>query len=821
VGGGRHVSTDAFAAPAPPSRRGRRRPRDLDAGRRPVAAAHRRPDAPVDAVAAVALAVLAVAGLHHVFADWSYLAIGAVGAGLGALVVLLLHPARRDPVLLALGVFAAFPLGAGVADGGLVPTPAAVDALWYGLVHAWKDVLTTAPPVGVGNGLGVISYTMGFAAAAVGLVIARRTTSPLAPALTALTALVAGFLLGTADPVSVLAQGAVVIAVILAWGAVRSNRPRRAAGAPHWPRLGSGMAMLAVVAALGLVIGPQLPLVGGPTGVEAGTDRFHVRQLLVPPFDPRDEPSPLAAFRNYLQEGSRDDPLLTVSGLPPDARIRLATMDTYDGVVWVVGGPAGPASGRFERVGEAIIPVPPGLPAEVAVRVERDRPDVWVPTVGSTRSVHFEGERARQLAASFRYNRATRSAALPDRLGAGDAFTLDAQLPFPVDEALARTRAPLGTDQLPPVPPLPETITRRATALTVDATTAYDKAKALASALHDGTSELRTYYSDGGAGSEQTGAASASGHSLARLIRFLDARGGLVGDAEQYAATMALMARWLGLPAQVVLGFRPPAGEGGADGQARPVRGRDVDAWVEVAFDGIGWIPFDPTPPHDRRPDVTPKQTQREVDLSQQEPPPPTYLQIPDSLPELVVRPPEPPRPTESPLEVASGLLGTVLLASSPVWLALAGAALIIGAKAARARRRRRRGPPVKRLAGAWWEVCDRARDLGAPVPLRATRREVARALSGVFPAAPPLAARIDEAMFAAPLPAEDVVAAIWEKLDAEHRKTVSRLGRRSRLRVALSVASLRPRRWQRAPAPPPGGGAGDVPDAAEPQPVM
>jgi hypothetical protein len=105
----------------------------------------------------------------------------------------------------------------------------------------------------------------------------------------------------------------------------------------------------------------------------------------------------------------------------------------------------------------------------------------------------------------------------------------------------------------------------------------------------------------------------------------------------------------------------------------------------------------------------------------------------------------------------------------------------------------------VQRLAGAWWEVCDVARDLGASVPLRATRLEVARAVAAEFPGAPPLAARIDEAMFGAPRPADDVVSAIWERLDSERRKSVARLGLRRRLRVRLNPASLRPRRWQRS----------------------
>jgi transglutaminase-like putative cysteine protease len=791
-------------------------------------ASSRWPDPLVDAAAAVLLAVLAVAGLHHLFTDAGYLVIALAGAVLAAAVVLAVQAPRHgrpiDPFAATVALVLAYPLGAGVAmRTGLVPGVDAVLDLAGALVRSWKDVLTTAPPISLARGVGAIPYTMAYTAAGAGLLLARHRSTllgrpserrrgetrlrrypPVRPALPALLALVAAFLLGTAEPVSVLAQGAGMAVLVLAWGAVRANRPRRTDGAPHWPRLVSGSVMLVAVAVAGLVIGPRLPVVGGEP-----TDRFHAREVLVPPLDPRDEPSPLAGYRNYVVEAGRDRTLLSVSGMPADARIRLATMDTYDGNAWVVGGPSGrvpgaepddPGTGRFDRVGEQILPVPPGRPATVGVRIEQDRPDMWVPTVDATRAVRFDGPRSRDLAEAFRYNRTTRTAVAPIRLRAGESFTLEAQVAPAVDEAKAKASAPVGGDRLPPVPPLPEPITRRATALTLDAATAYDKARALADSLRDGTPQLRTWYSDGGSGTEGTGAASASGHSLARLTRFVEAPGGFVGNAEQYAALMALMARWLGLPAQVVLGFPPPAQAGDIRSPV-PVRAGAAEAWVEIAFEGVGWIPFDPTPPRERKPDVTPQVTERPVELSQQEPPPPTFLQVPESLPELVVRPPEPPRSSDTVLDVAAGILRTLFLVTSPLWLAAAVAAAIVAAKASRAQRRRRHGSAAARLAGAWWEVCDRARDLGAPVPLRATRQEVARSVSAHFPGAPPLAARIDEAMFAAPVPAEEVVAAIWDKLDDEHRKVVRRLRLPDRLRAAVNPASLRPRRWQRPPA--------------------
>jgi transglutaminase-like putative cysteine protease len=66
------------------------------------------------------------------------------------------------------------------------------------------------------------------------------------------------------------------------------------------------------------------------------------------------------------------------------------------------------------------------------------------------------------------------------------------------------------------------------------------------------------------------------------------------GYCQYFAGAMALMLRYLGIPARVAVGF--------AGGQYDPnqhlwnISDREAHAWVEVWFDGYGWLPFDPTP---------------------------------------------------------------------------------------------------------------------------------------------------------------------------------------------------------------------------------
>jgi transglutaminase-like putative cysteine protease len=66
------------------------------------------------------------------------------------------------------------------------------------------------------------------------------------------------------------------------------------------------------------------------------------------------------------------------------------------------------------------------------------------------------------------------------------------------------------------------------------------------------------------------------------------------GYCQQFSGAMALMLRLVGIPSRVATGFGPgrPNGEDGA----YVVRDFDAHSWVEVYFNRIGWVPFDPTP---------------------------------------------------------------------------------------------------------------------------------------------------------------------------------------------------------------------------------
>ena len=66
------------------------------------------------------------------------------------------------------------------------------------------------------------------------------------------------------------------------------------------------------------------------------------------------------------------------------------------------------------------------------------------------------------------------------------------------------------------------------------------------------------------------------------------------GYCQHFAGAMALMLRYLGIPARVGAGFT--SGSYNQEKQRWTVTDHDAHTWVEVWFRGYGWLPFDPTP---------------------------------------------------------------------------------------------------------------------------------------------------------------------------------------------------------------------------------
>ena len=110
--------------------------------------------------------------------------------------------------------------------------------------------------------------------------------------------------------------------------------------------------------------------------------------------------------------------------------------------------------------------------------------------------------------------------------------------------------------------------------------TEYDQALALQTWLRDPTEFTYNQTVDASVG---------DGNGSQAILAFLQTR---QGYCVHFASTMAVMARQLGIPARVAVGFAL-----GHTVQGKQVVGlHELHAWPELYFQGSGWVPFEPTP---------------------------------------------------------------------------------------------------------------------------------------------------------------------------------------------------------------------------------
>jgi hypothetical protein len=399
---------------------------------------------------------------------------------------------------------------------------------------------------------------------------------------------------------------------------------------------------------------------------------------------------------------------------------------------------------------------------------------VWMPSVGIVRSVSFSGSSMNSLGDAFRYNVSTNSAVISTGLTSGDTYSIDTDLStFPPQAKLVGARI---VQSLQPAPnDVPSIVHRIAVKLTAGASSDFSKAQDLAQGLSTGGA-----FSDGYDKQQP----SLAGHGAFRIAQFLSLPQP-VGDSEQYAATMALMARSLGLPARVVLGVDL------AKGGTVTVHGKDVTAWVDIDFQGIGWYPFNPTPPISARVDVkNPPPTPNGPNQAQYQPPAHSLTSQASSSPNAIGKG-HGNRPHHSTLastliEVAQ-ILAITLLAG----VVLIGPALLIRFLKGRRRSQRRKVKNTRdQVAGGWAELLDCARDLGRRVPRYATRREQAPFLGDT---ASFLAALANSATFGPSDPPSATVERFWTMVDESIRQMYAGLSFWHRVRARLNLASLRP----------------------------
>lgn len=734
-----------------------------------------------------ALAIAATA-FWPVYRDTSFLVM-AVGAVLAGTLLALVAARFRWPsfvVLLAavalvalIGVPLAVP---GRAIGGVLPSLEGLLDLASAVVFGWKQLLTITLPVGDYQALLVPAFLLLFATSLVAITIATRARFPELAVIPPIAAFLVAIAFGPDEALWPVPLGLGLLAVVLVYLVLQRWRRRRSAiatlaratpDASGRPLETAGDAALGVrtILAGGLILAlAAAGAVGATTLLPVTGERDVLRTAVVQPFDPRDYASPLAGFRRYLRDDRVDAVLLRLDGLPDDSRLRIATLDSYDGVVYAVGSATiDSASGTFVRIPQSVDQSEVrGDPVTVDVEVV-DYRGVWVPTAGAFESIAFGGDDAARLTDAFYYNGASDTAAVLGGLGAGDAYRLEAVLPEQPSAADLAAATP-GDADVPRLGAIPEELSLYLEERVRTITAPGARLAAMLDALQtDG------YISHGLADDEPP---SRSGHAADRIAELVTAPQ-MIGDAEQYAVAAALMARQLGFPARVVFGFVPQDGV---------VRGEDVTAWIEVNTAQNGWVTIDPVPEERPIPEEEPEEQSQVARPPSIVPPPPdrpdpqTDQTAPDSSQE---EPDELDPVLAALLAIARGVgIGLLVIA-----VLLAPFVVIVIAKARRRRLRRTAPTVVQRISGGWDEYADAVVDHGYEPPPAATRSELA-AVAGGLPSRV-LAAVADRAVFA-PETADPADAdRVWDAVADLRASLDLGLTRRQRLRALVSLRSL------------------------------
>jgi hypothetical protein len=719
----------------------------------------------VDLGFTVVLVGLALWGFRTVFFGWEWILAAVGGLLLGLVVAHLVTAFRLPSVVTLVGLAAAYLLLGGplaVRDhlaAGVFPTGRTFRDLAATSVHGWKRLLTLLPPVDATVSLLALPLIVGLVAAAATYTVARRRSSGYAVVVPPLVALALTIVLGTLEPASLLAQGVTFAIAAIGWMVVRSTRSRAPLqnGAGRGARIGIGTGLLALAAVAGLLAGPHLP----------GTDgdlRRVARTEVVPPFDIAAYPSPLAGFRKYTEPNEADlydTELMRITGAPAGTPVRFATLDYYDGGVWGAGSRAAidsPEPGTaFQQVGSRVSSRGEGKAATLQVAIpEGGYSDVWLPTVGQVTGVEFAGARSGLLASRLWLNVDTSTAIVPDRVKAGDRYTMQVLLPDKVvRDELPKSFSPASGN-------LTEGqelgfLDSKLDAWTREATSPWDELRSVASVMRgDGA------YTDGGT-KNSVESYYLAGHSRGRLARFVGATQ-LAGDDEQYAATLALVANRLGIPTRVVMGAELPA-----DGI---VKGKDVHAWVEVQDATGSWIPLLSKtflPDRNQKPNQLQSKTDEQKVGALVPPPagvnPPSVLQGPDQA-QNAVNLKKPPKKLFDPSAWPSWLRFLVFYVLLPLLVLTAVYWAIRGAKAWRRRRHATRGTSTVRVAWAWDDLMNSAKSYGHSVPRRATRLEQAAVLTRL-PEANSLATSANALIFGPGTPEVADAEAYWKSTNA------------------------------------------------------
>ncbi|MFJ8232082.1 DUF3488 and DUF4129 domain-containing transglutaminase family protein [Streptomyces sp. NPDC094448] len=427
------------------------------------------------------------------------------------------------------------------------------------------------------------------------IAVTFRSAAPAGLPLLALYSVAAGLAGGAASALWFLLAASGYLLLLLAesrdrlsqWGRVFSGTPsapqrgERAFGSGGTPgvpvRTGRRIGVLAlgialvVPLALPTLDGGLLSDLGGADGSGSGNGTISAV-------------NPMVSLQNSLNQPAEREWLRyrTNAADTNGMYLRLVALDRFDGSQWM----------QSERDVEDLpdrLPRPEGLSSsvrtqevETSISAAGSYAQDWLPMPFPAAWVSAEGR--------WRFEPEGRSLVGDRGQNTRDLeYTIRSLLVQPTAQQLATSPAPpadIATEYTRLPPSLPSVVEETARQVTAGAESDYDAAV-----------RLQEWFTTTGGFTYDTDVNSGSGTgAIARFLRDKE------GFCVHFSASMAAMARTLGIPARVAVGFTPGTARG--DG-SMSVSNRNAHAWPELYFEGVGWTRFEPTPSIGSAPDYS------------------------------------------------------------------------------------------------------------------------------------------------------------------------------------------------------------------------
>ena len=287
----------------------------------------------------------------------------------------------------------------------------------------------------------------------------------------------------------------------------------------------------------------------------------------------------------------------TTAAVPP--YMRLTTLENFNGKVWEPSPLPDGLDASLTNLTPAAGPSPAVPRNSIDTRITVPGVgDGWLPAPLSATSVQA-------LPGVWLWNPVTETIVSRSGTTAGQSYLVRSAMPVLAPQILADATAPprAGLDPVFSELPrdVPGIVASTAATVTAAAPTPYAKAVAIQDYLRSGefSYSLNTPVSGGYDGS-----------GMGVLADFLKQKSGY---CVHFSAAMAVMAREVGIPSRIAVGYTSgtrdsaldQTGDDGVRWAGYEVTGRDAHAWPELYFEGLGWVPFEPTPSRGFVPDYT------------------------------------------------------------------------------------------------------------------------------------------------------------------------------------------------------------------------